>query len=127
MRHLKDVREFITELKAIGEVQTINAEVDWNLEIGAVIRRSYDLRAPAPLFTNIAGYQGSGFRVLGAPAGLSGLAHPLPRIARARASREREWQRNRQGRRRRARTTWNSATDRARRGRAVQGERPARS
>jgi 4-hydroxy-3-polyprenylbenzoate decarboxylase len=81
MAHLKDLREFISELEAIGELQRIDAEVEWDLEIGAVIRRSYDLRAPAPLFTNISGYQDSGFRVLGAPGALSGPAHPLARIA----------------------------------------------
>ncbi|MGF1427609.1 UbiD family decarboxylase [Kitasatospora sp. LaBMicrA B282] len=81
MKHLRSLREFIAELDAIGEVHEIDAEVDWNLEIGAVIRRSYDLRAPAPLFGNITGYQGTGFRVLGAPGGLSGPDHPLARIA----------------------------------------------
>jgi 4-hydroxy-3-polyprenylbenzoate decarboxylase len=78
---LRSQREFIDALEAIGEIQRIDTEVDWNLEIGAIIRRSYDLRAPAPLFTNITGYQGSGFQVLGAPAALSGPAHPLARIA----------------------------------------------
>lgn len=83
MAHLRDLREFISELEAIGEVQRIDAEVDWNMEIGAIIRRSYDLRAPAPLFTNITGYAGSGFRVLGAPGALSDSSHPLARIALA--------------------------------------------
>lgn len=83
MKHLRSLREFVAELAAIGEIQEIGTEVDWNLEIGAVIRRSYDLRAPAPLFTNVTGYQGTGFRVLGAPGGLSGPAHPLARIALA--------------------------------------------
>ena len=81
MTHLRSLREYITALESIGEIQRIDAEVDWNLEIGAIIRRSYDLRAPAPLFTNITGYAGSGFRVLGAPAALSGRAHPLARTA----------------------------------------------
>jgi UbiD family decarboxylase len=81
MKHLRSLREFIAELTTLGELQQIDAEVDWNLEIGAVIRRSYDLRAPAPLFTTIAGYQGTGFRVLGAPGALSGPEHPLARIA----------------------------------------------
>ena len=83
MKHLRSLREFIQELETIGDVQHIDAEVDWNLEIGAVIRHSYDLRSPAPLFTNITGYQGTGFRVLGAPGGLSGPAQPLARIALA--------------------------------------------
>lgn len=83
MTHIKSLREFIDELAAIGEVQPIEKEVDWNLEIGAVIRRSYDLRAPAPLFTNITGYQGTGFKILGAPGSLGGPARPLARIALA--------------------------------------------
>jgi UbiD family decarboxylase len=83
MKHLHSLREFIAELDALGEIQVIDTEVDWNLEIGAIISRSYDLRAAAPLFTNIAGYAGTGFRVLGAPGGLSGAAHPLARIALA--------------------------------------------
>ncbi|MFJ9363811.1 UbiD family decarboxylase [Nocardia sp. NPDC101769] len=83
MPHLKSLREFIEALDAIGEVQHIDTEVDWNLEIGAIIRRSYDLRAPAPLFGNITGYQDGGFRVLGAPGALSGPQHRLARIALA--------------------------------------------
>src|SRR5262245_42292961 len=71
MEHLKSLREYIDTLKAIGELQEIDREVDWNLEMGAIIRRSYELRAPAPLFNRIKGIE-KGFRVLGAPAGISG-------------------------------------------------------
>ena len=70
MKRLKCLREYIDRLQALGEIQEIAAEVDWNLEMGAIIRRSYELRAPAPLFTCIKGIE-PGFRVLGAPAGLS--------------------------------------------------------
>jgi 4-hydroxy-3-polyprenylbenzoate decarboxylase len=83
MKHLKDLRAYLAALQEIGEVQPIDREVDWNLEIGAIIRRSYDLRAPAPLFNRIKDSE-PGFRVLGAPAGLSrqpGLS--LARIALA--------------------------------------------
>lgn len=83
MKHLKDLRTYLAALQEIGEVQPIDQEVDWNLEIGAIIRRSYDLRAPAPLFNRIKDSE-PGFRVLGAPAGLSrqpGLS--LARIALA--------------------------------------------
>jgi UbiD family decarboxylase len=83
MVRVRDLRAFIAQLEAIGDLQRIDAEVDWDLEIGAVIRRSYDLRAPAPLFTNITGYQNSGFGVLGAPGALSAAAQPLARIALA--------------------------------------------
>src|SRR3954467_498130 len=81
MEHLKSLREHVARLQALGEIQEIDAEVDWNLEMGAIIRRSYELRAPAPLFNTIKGIE-RGFRVLGAPAGVSrqgGLA--LARIA----------------------------------------------
>src|SRR5262245_31508192 len=71
MKRLKSLREYINALKAIGELQEIDIEVDWNLEMGAIIRRSYELRAPAPLFKRIKGID-KGFRVLGAPAGISG-------------------------------------------------------
>jgi UbiD family decarboxylase len=77
MTHVKSLREFIEALRALGEVHPIDREVDWNLEIGAVTRRSYELRAPAPLFNAIRGIS-RGFRVLGAPGGLSaqpGLAY----------------------------------------------------
>src|SRR5919109_865806 len=52
------------------ELQRIDAEVDWNLEMGAITRRVYDLGAPAALFENVRGYP-KGFRALGAPLGSS--------------------------------------------------------
>src|SRR5579859_3171024 len=70
MKHLKSLREFVDVLTAIGEVQPIDVKVDWNLEIGAVTRRSYELRSPAPLFNRIKGID-RGLRVFGAPGGLS--------------------------------------------------------
>ncbi len=74
MKHLRSLREFLDKLEKIGELQSIDKEVDWKLEIGAVARRSYELRAPAPLFNTITGID-EGFRVLAAPGGLS--AHCL--------------------------------------------------
>jgi len=79
MNHLKSLRNYLVILKDLGEVQEIDAEVDWNLEMGAIIRRSYELRAPAPLFNCIKGIE-PGFRVLGAPAGLS-RRNGLARVA----------------------------------------------
>src|SRR6266571_2239719 len=70
MQRLRSMREYVERLNALGEIQEIDIEVDWNLEIGAIIRRSYELQAPAPLFNRIKGIE-PGFRVLGAPAGLS--------------------------------------------------------
>lgn len=82
MNHLRSLREYIEALQALGDLQPIDEVVDWNLEIGAIIRRSYDLEAPAPLFNRIKGYESSGFRVLGAPAALSSRqGMPLARLA----------------------------------------------
>lgn len=49
MTHLRSLRDYIAALDEIGEIQRVDTEVDWNLEMGAVIRRSHDLRAPAIL------------------------------------------------------------------------------
>jgi UbiD family decarboxylase len=83
VKHIRSMREFIAELDKIGEIQTIETEVDWNLELGAIARRSYELRAPAPLFKSITGIE-RGFRVLAAPGGLSaqpGLTYSRVAIA----------------------------------------------
>lgn len=76
---LRDLRAFCEALRDVGDLQEIDVEVDSNLEMGAIIRRSYDLRAPAPLFNRIKGVE-PGFRALGAPGGIS--ANPLRRFAR---------------------------------------------
>ena len=78
-RHLSSLREYLDALRDLGELQEIAHEVDWNLEIGAVTRRCYETGAPAPLFSRVKGVE-PGFRVLGAPAGLS--ARPGQRFAR---------------------------------------------
>lgn len=67
---IKDLREYINVLEREGEIQRIEAEVDRDLEVGAIIRRSYDLKAPAPFFQNIKGFP-KGYRILGAPVGVS--------------------------------------------------------
>ena len=72
---MKSLRDYIKELNELGEIQEINREVDWNLEIGGIIKHSYDLGAPAPLFNRIKGIE-PGFRVLGAPAGMSRQKSP---------------------------------------------------
>ncbi|WP_157698160.1 UbiD family decarboxylase [Legionella clemsonensis] len=73
-KHLNDLREYLNELSKINEVQPIDQEVDLFLEAGAIIRRSYDLKAPAPLMSNLK-YKNTklnnGLRVLGASAGAS--------------------------------------------------------
>ncbi|MFC2019316.1 UbiD family decarboxylase [Chloroflexota bacterium] len=60
----QDLREFITRLEAEGEIQRIDEEVDWNLEMGAMVRRAAEEGLPAPFFQRITGYP-KGYRVLG--------------------------------------------------------------
>src|ERR1043166_1639380 len=67
---INDLRDYVDLLEEYEEVQRIEMEVDWNLEMGAITRRCYDLGAPAALFENIKGYP-KGFRTLGAPLGAS--------------------------------------------------------
>lgn len=81
MKPIKSFREYVEKLEESGEIVKISKEVDWNLEMGAITRRAYDLPAPAPLFENVKGCQ-KGFRVLGAPVGLSpDKEHPIKRVA----------------------------------------------
>lgn len=51
-----DLREYMSRLEEKGELKRIKAEVDWNLELGAIMRRAHDLREPALLFEKIKGY-----------------------------------------------------------------------
>lgn len=69
-RHIRSFRDYVDELAALDEVGTIERPVSWDLEIGAITRRAYELPSRAPLFTNIVDAE-PGFRVLGAPVGLS--------------------------------------------------------
>lgn len=61
-----DLREYIVALEKHGEVQRIKKEVHWNLEAGAIVRRSYERSKPAPFFEKITGYP-EGYRLFGAP------------------------------------------------------------
>jgi 3-polyprenyl-4-hydroxybenzoate decarboxylase len=74
MKHLKSLRAFIEDLKEIGEIQEIDQEVDWNLEMSGITRHSMELRASAPLFNHIKGIDG--FRVMGAPRAPLRLPEP---------------------------------------------------
>src|SRR5688500_2992768 len=65
----RDLREYLACLEREGVLTRVQAEVDWNLELGAISRRAMDRRAPALLFENIKGY----------PRGYSVLANILAR------------------------------------------------
>ncbi len=60
----KDVREFIARLEKEGEAQRIEEEVDWNLEAGAMVRRSNEQGLPAPFFQKVKDYP-DGYRLFG--------------------------------------------------------------
>ncbi len=61
----KDNREFIKALEAAGELVTIDQEVDWDMEAGAIVRKVCEDKAPSPLMNKIKDYPGH--RYLGAP------------------------------------------------------------
>lgn len=67
---LTDLREYIDRLRGLGEIQDVTAPVALDLELGAIVRRCYETGSPAPLFSAFSDHP-AGFRILGAPAGLS--------------------------------------------------------
>ncbi|MFJ5589640.1 UbiD family decarboxylase [Streptomyces noursei] len=74
-------RDFVDELLAVGDAVDVHRPVDPILEAAAVTRRVYETRSPAPLFENLTGTE-PGYRLLGAPAGLSsGPAGTYGRLA----------------------------------------------
>ncbi|MDP2727251.1 MAG: UbiD family decarboxylase [Dehalococcoidia bacterium] len=71
----RDLREFIDRLEVEGELSRVKAQVDWNLEIGAISRRTIEMRGPALLFENIKDY-GEQYRILANPlAGTKPVVH----------------------------------------------------
>src|SRR3990172_12420635 len=58
-----DVREYISALEKQGELIRINQEMDWDLEMAAIARRSYEVKAEAILFEKIKDYP-PGYRSL---------------------------------------------------------------
>jgi 4-hydroxy-3-polyprenylbenzoate decarboxylase len=51
----QDLREFINELEKRGELKRVTVEVDANLEITEICRRTLDKQGPALLFENVKG------------------------------------------------------------------------
>src|SRR5512142_3161306 len=62
----KDNREFIEALDKTNDIVRIKQETDWDLEVGAIVRRTNELRGPAVFFENVKDYP-KGYRILGAP------------------------------------------------------------
>ncbi len=61
-----DNRDFIESLGKTGDLVRIGQEIDWDLEVGAIVRRACEQREAAPFFERIKGYP-DGFRIFGAP------------------------------------------------------------
>lgn len=59
----KDLREYIEVLDKAGEVLHIGKLVDWELEVGTILRRAAETGSPACLFENIKDYKG--YRIFG--------------------------------------------------------------
>jgi UbiD family decarboxylase len=58
-----DLRGWIAALKAAGELHEVAAEVDWNIELGTIVRMAQGPGiGPALLFNNIKDYNGQGRR-----------------------------------------------------------------
>ena len=62
-----DIRQFIKALEGTGDLVCVDKEVDWDLEMGAIIRRSFETSGPAALFRRVKDYPD--FQVLGGPLG----------------------------------------------------------
>ncbi len=69
----RDLRQYIQRLEEEGELTQIDAEVDWDLEAGAISRRAINRRNGAILFNRIKGYP-PGFRLM---ANLLGPGRPV--------------------------------------------------
>ncbi|MDP2647453.1 MAG: UbiD family decarboxylase [Desulfobacterales bacterium] len=63
-----DNRKFIEALEKSGDVVRITEEVDWDLEVGAIVRRASERRDKAPFFEKIKDYP-AGFTIFGEPLG----------------------------------------------------------
>jgi UbiD family decarboxylase len=53
----KDLRDWISTLERESELVRVKTEVDWNLEIGGILREVFDKNGPALLFENIKDYK----------------------------------------------------------------------
>jgi 4-hydroxy-3-polyprenylbenzoate decarboxylase len=64
-KYFIDNREYIEALRKSGDLVDITEEVDWDLELGAIVRRVCEKKGPAPFFHKIKDYPG--FKAFGAP------------------------------------------------------------
>ena len=55
MARIKDLREYLSVLESLDDVEHIDRPVSAVLEAAAITRRSTEQRRPAPLFDNVEG------------------------------------------------------------------------
>ena len=48
-------RDYLELMQREGEFLAIDDEVDWYLEIGAILRRTAETLSPSPIFNNVKG------------------------------------------------------------------------
>jgi 4-hydroxy-3-polyprenylbenzoate decarboxylase len=53
----RNLREHIDKLEQEGELQRIKVEVDWDVELSAIMRQVFKQNGPACLFENVKGYK----------------------------------------------------------------------
>jgi 4-hydroxy-3-polyprenylbenzoate decarboxylase len=53
----RDLRDYLDTLEREGELVRVKTEVDWNLEIGGILREICDTQGPAALLENIKDYK----------------------------------------------------------------------
>ena len=49
----RSYRDYLELMQREGEFVAIDDEVDWNLEIGAIIRRADETLSPSPIFNRV--------------------------------------------------------------------------
>ncbi len=54
---IRDLRSFIAALESWDELARVRVEVDWNLEIGAIVERNSQKKGPALFFERVKGYK----------------------------------------------------------------------
>ncbi len=64
-KYYKDNRAYIEALLETDDVVVVNDEVDWDLEMGAIVRRVCEKKGPAVYFKKVKDYPG--FEAFGAP------------------------------------------------------------
>ncbi|MDI6726357.1 MAG: phenylphosphate carboxylase subunit alpha [Smithellaceae bacterium] len=64
-KYYKDNREYMEALRKTGDLVEVAEQVDWDLELGAIVRRMCEKKSPAAYFKSIKDYPG--FEAFGAP------------------------------------------------------------